>query len=61
MQNVDAWSVAVAGQFSSPQDYDCPASCLRLWLRTAAYSPSLVLSDYYLFRNLESHLRGVRY
>ena len=26
-----------------------------------AYSPDLAPSDYFLFRNLKSHLRGVRY
>ena len=35
--------------------------CGFVQLDHPAYSPDLAPSDYYLFRNLKSHLRGVRY
>jgi len=35
--------------------------CGFVQLDHPAYSPDLAPSDYFLFRNLKSHLRGVRY
>ena len=35
--------------------------CKLEQLNHQPYSPDLALSDYYLFRNLKSHLRGTRF
>jgi len=35
--------------------------CSFVQLERPAYSPDLAPSDYFLFRNLKSHLHGVRY
>ena len=56
--------LAVARQRSNPQVHDCTAGCSRLRLctvRPPCIHPDLAPSDYFLFRNLKSHLCGVRY
>ena len=35
--------------------------CGSVQLNHPAYTPDLILSDYYLFRNLKCHLRGTRF
>ena len=42
-------------------DQQAVCDCGFLQLDHPAYSPDLAPSDYYLFRNMKSHLRGVRY
>jgi len=64
--DVDCWCVAASRQRSCAQVHDCSASYswMRIystWPPCLHYSPDLAPSDYYLFRNLKSYLRGQRY
>jgi len=43
------------------QQIVCDCDCGFVQLDHPVYSPDLAPSDYYLFRNLKSHLRGVYY
>ena len=45
---------------TSPVAQAAISECKFEQLNHPPYSPDLALSDYYLFRNLKSHLRGTR-
>src|ERR1700761_7402534 len=55
--------MVTARQSAVPQVIDCPASrdCSFQILVHPAYSPDLASRNYYLFKHLESHLRGTKF